>query len=52
MSVWGAATPYILAVYGLTAACVGAAIALSLREARHWSRRARALERERERRDQ
>jgi heme exporter protein CcmD len=48
---WGAATPYILAVYGLTAACVLAAVVLSLRDASRWARRSRALERERERRD-
>ncbi len=41
---WGEATPYILAVYGLAAVCFGALIAQSIVELRRWSRRARDLE--------
>jgi len=41
---WGPATPYILAVYGLTAVCFAAAIALSLIELRRWARKVRELE--------
>jgi hypothetical protein len=48
---WGAATPYILAVYGITAAGVAAAVVLSLRELERWARRSRTLEQERELRD-
>jgi hypothetical protein len=43
---WGASTPFILAVYGLTAVSMIAAAALSLLELRRWSRRARELESE------
>jgi hypothetical protein len=42
---WGAATPYILAVYGLTAVSLGALVVLSLVELGRWSRKARELER-------
>lgn len=42
---WGPATPFVLAVYGLTAACVAAAVVLSLLDLRRWSRRARELAR-------
>lgn len=41
---WGEATPYIVAVYGLTALTVGALIVQSLLELIHWKRRARDLE--------
>lgn len=43
---WGDATPYIVAVYGLAVVCFGALIAQSIGELRRWSRRARELEAE------
>lgn len=43
---WGVATPYILAVFGLAIVSLAALAALSLAELRRWSERVRELEAE------